>query len=118
MVTMDFVKECCKELKQNFKGIESLPYGYCCNTCYYTDIPKTEQNENDYVSAKNYLGGNNNQKINGEWQLGNTVFWQWGLTNFKLDDILKCMKQVADKYGYIVIAPETENKCIKVKESV
>lgn len=119
-ISFNFVKECSRELKKNFKGIESFNYGYCCNSDYFDRWEKSKKNENDYVDAKIYKGGLNNCYHNGKWELGKIIYYMWGLTEFSLDDIIKVMQNVADKYGYFVIRPENKESCIKVliKESV
>lgn len=114
-INFEFVKECRKELKKNFKGIESFSYGYCCNSDYFDRKPKNQMNDTDYVNAKIYKGGINNCYKNGKYNIGETVFYNWELCEFKLDDILNVMQQVANKYNYIVIKPINKNSCIKVK---
>ncbi len=114
-ISFEFVKECRRELKKNFKGIESFSYGYCCNSDYYDGKPKSQINDYDYVNAKIYKGGLNNCFKNGKFNLGKIVYYNWELTNFNLIDVIKIMQQVADKYGYIVEQPVDKTKSIKVK---
>ena len=114
-VSFEFVKECRRELKKNFKGIESFSYGYCCSTDYYDGKSKSQMNENDYVNAKIFKGGLNNCFHNGRFHLGDSLYYNWGLKNFKINDIIKVMQNVANKYNYIVIAPKNEKEAIIVK---
>lgn len=119
-ISFEYVKECSRALKKNFKGIESFTHGYCCNTDYFSCWEHSKKNNKDYVNAKIYKGGLNNQFHNGKYEIGKSLWYNWELTEFKLNDIIAVMKEVAKKYGYEVYTPEDESKCIKVyvKEGV
>lgn len=114
-ISFEFVKECSRELKKQFKGIEAFSYGYCCNTDYYDGKAESQKNDTDFVNAKIFKGGLNNQYHNGKWEIGDEVYYNWGLENFTLDNVINVMQSVADKYGYIVVKPINETKAIIVK---
>lgn len=113
-ISFEFVKECSRTLKKEFKGIEAFSYGYCCNTDYYAIHEGKYKNDNDYINAKVFKGGLNNDFHRGQWELKNSVYYNWKLTKFDLEDIINVMQSVADKYDYIVEKPKDETKCIKV----
>lgn len=113
-ISFEFVKECSRTLKKEFKGIEAFSYGYCCNTDYFSIWEDRPKNENDYVNAKIFKGGLNNNYHKGKWELGKSIYYNWKLTEFNLDNIIKVMQKVANKYGYNVETPKDKTKCIKV----
>ena len=115
-ISFDFIEECQKALKQNFNGIESFTYGSCCNTCYYDIWKRYPQNDDDFVNAKIFIGGLNNNFnfLSKKFELKDTIYYNWHLTKFKLDDIINVMKQVAKKYDYEIIIPTDKFKSIGV----
>ena len=112
------IKEITRALKKRFKGIQANSYGYCCNGDY-DDIHKYI-NEDDYVCAKIFKGGLNNQYFydryhqKGYFELHNSVYYSWNLTTFRLEDIVNAMHEVANNYGYKVETPENTSKCIRL----
>ena len=114
-LSFDFVKECRKELKKNFKGIEAFSYGYCCNSDYYDGKAKSQINDNDYVDAKIYKGGLNNMFHYNKWHIGKRIYYNWKLTNFTLREVIEVMRKVATRYGYRVLYPVNEQSCIIVE---
>ena len=58
-IEYDCVKDITKALKKRFKGIQANSYGFCCNSDY--DAIHKYINDNDYVCAKIFRGGLNNQ---------------------------------------------------------
>ena len=110
------VKNITKALRHNFKGIQSNSFGYCCGSDY--DYHHKYTNENDFVCAKIYKGGLNNDYHTcwydgtGYFDIGNSVYFMWCLTNFKLGDVINVMSKVASEYGYKIISPVDSNKCI------
>ena len=117
-IKYDCIKEITKALKKRFKGIQANSYGYCCNSDYDTYHKYT--NDDDYVCAKIYKGGANNQyRINryhnrGYFDIGNEVYYSWGVKEFYLQDIINTMQEVADKYGYKVAIPKDTSECIRL----
>ena len=112
-ISYECIKEVTKALRKNFKGIQSNSYGYCCNSdydCYHKYI-----NDNDYVCAKIFKGGLNNQYYDGKFELYKEVYFSWCLTEFKLVDIIKVMQDVCNKYNYMVETPKDISKCIVIK---
>lgn len=106
----ELVKIATKELKKAFKGIGAHSYGFCCGSDY--DAHHNHINTNDYVDAKLYKGGLNNDFVNGVPQIGDILYYSWGLTNFSLDNVLKVLNNV---YGEDrVIAPKDVTECIKI----
>lgn len=116
MIKYECIKEITKALRKNFKGIQSNSYGYCCTSDY--DAYHDYTNNDDYVCAKIYKGGlNNDYNYNtNEFELGDTVFFMWTLTNFALDDVIKVMTEICDRYNYKVVSPTEPTKCIEVIE--
>lgn len=112
-INYEAIKEITKALRKTFKGIQSNSYGYCCMSDY--DAYHNYTNNHDYVCAKIFKGGLNNDYHYGEFCLGDTVHFIWGLTEFKLDNIIEVMQNICNKYGYIVEKPINESKCIAVK---
>lgn len=112
------IKDITKELKKRFKGIQANSYGFCCNSDY--DSIHKYINENDYVCAKIFKGGLNNDyhydSYYGQhyFDLGKSVYYSWGLTDFKLEDIINAMQEVADRYGYKVETPKDTSTCIRL----
>lgn len=112
------VKEITKALKKRFKGIQANSYGYCCNSDY-DDIHKYI-NDNDYVCAKIFRGGLNNQFYVDRYtcrqyvEIGKDVYYSWYLTNFDLKDVIETMQEIANNYGYKVETPEDNSKCIRL----
>lgn len=106
------IKEITKALRKNFKGIQSNAYGYCCTSDYDTYHKYT--NNDDYVCAKIYKGGSNNQYYDREFEIGDYVCFMWNLTNFKVLEVLSVMGNVARQYGCSIIAPPNEGKCIEL----
>lgn len=118
MVKYDAVKDIVKALRKEFKGITAHAYGYSCMSDY--DYYHENVNENDFVQAKIYKGGLNNdyhKTYSGEgyFDIGNHVFFMWNLTSFKLDDVIAVMMRVADGYGLIVEKPQDNGTCILLK---
>lgn len=74
-ISFDFVKKCSRTLKKEFKGIEAFSYGYCCNTDYYAIHEGKYKNDNDYVNAKVFKGGLNNNYHKGKWELKDSVYY-------------------------------------------
>lgn len=117
-INYDCVKEITRTLKKRFKWIQANSYGYCCNSDY--DSIHKYINDNDYVCAKIFRGGLNNQfyvdrYYNRQYvEIGDDVYYSWYLTNFKLEDVIKTMQEVANKYGYKVETPEDNSKCIRL----
>jgi len=114
VIDYEAVKEISKAIRKNHK-IVSKSYGYCCMTDYFEgDRP------NEYVCAKIFKGGLNNnfhRDVDG-WGYFDTfdsVYWMWNVSADKLDAIIETMQSIADKYGYVVIKPEDEYKCIELK---
>ena len=106
------VKEITKALRKNFKGIQSNAYGYCCSSDY--DAYHKYTNDDDYVCAKIYKGGMNNQYHDGEFDIDDEVYFMWGLENFKALEVLSVMGNAARQYGCSIIAPPHEGKCISL----
>jgi hypothetical protein len=106
------VKEIARTLRATYKGIGAHSYGYCCGSDY--DAFHKNVNTNDYVDAKIYKGGLNNQYEDGSFRIGNCVYFSWNLTNFALDEIIASMTAVANKYGFFIDKPESEHQCIKL----
>lgn len=115
MINFKCVSEITRKLRNTYKGIQSNSYGFCCNSDYNTHTKYI--NKNDYVCAKIFKGGLNNDYRSGKWQLGSSIYFMWNLTEFKLEDIIQTMKQVANEYGYEIVSPENESKCIELKEA-
>lgn len=117
-IEYDCIKEITKELKKRFKGIQANSYGYCCNSDY--DAIHKYINDNDYVCAKIYRGGLNNQFYVDRYsnrqyvEIGKDVYYNWYLTNFDLKDVIETMQDIANNYGYKVETPEDNNKCIRL----
>ena len=117
-IDYECVKEITKELKKRFKGIQANSYGYCCNSDY--DAIHKYINEDDYVCAKIYKGGlNNDYHYDSYYEksyfaLGDTIYYCWCLTNFKLEDVINTMQEIANNYGYKVYIPHSDNECIKL----
>lgn len=106
----ELVKIATKELKKAFKGIGAHSYGYCCGSDY--DAHHKNVNYDDYVDAKLYKGGLNNDFSNGVPDIGTCLNYMWNLTNFKLEDVLDVLKRV---YGDDkVVAPLDSSQCIKI----
>ena len=112
VVSFDFVKECSKTLKKKFKGIQASSYGFCCSGDYNTF--KNFTNDNDFICAKIFKGGLNNQFHNNKFDMFHELYYMWRTTEFKIHDILNVMQEVADKYDYTVIAPKSIEECITV----
>lgn len=117
-ISFEFVKECSKQLKKTFKGIESFTHGYCCNSDYFALWEDSKKNDDDFINAKIYKGGLNNCYHKGKYELGECIYYNWKLTKFQLDDVIDTMQKVANKYGYKVIYPKNEEECIKVERGV
>ena len=115
-INYNCIKEITSNLRKKFKGIQANAFGFCCCTDY--DMHHKHKNENDYVCAKIFKGGLNNQYHNdgygGYFDLYSRVWFMWKLTNFKLEDIINVMQEIAVKYGYKVIAPKDDSECIVV----
>lgn len=117
-IDYECIKEITKELKKRFKGIQANSYGYCCNSDY--DSIHKYINEDDYVCAKIFKGGLNNQYYvnrydnKGYFDIRNDVYYSWYLTNFKLEDVIETMQEIANEYGYKVETPEDNSKCIRL----
>lgn len=112
------VKEITKALKKRFKGIQANSYGYCCNSDY--DTYHKYINDDDYVCAKIFKGGLNNDYYYDRYygksyfDLGDNVHYSWYLTNFDLKDVIETMQEIANNYGYKVETPEDNSKCIRL----
>lgn len=113
-INYEFVKEVVKELRKRFKGMSAHSYGHCCRSDY--DMYHKNVNDDDYVQAVIYKGGLNNDydSRNGGFKMHDSVVFRWGLTEYTLDDVITVMREVADKWGYVVVKPENESKCIEV----
>ena len=117
-ISFECVKEITRELKKNFKGIQANSYGFCCNSDY--DAYHKYINNDDYVCAKLFKGGLNNNYCYDKyrekcvWNIGSSVYYSWTLTSFDIDNIIAVMQKVADKYDNIVIKPIDDSKCIKL----
>ena len=120
MIRYECIKDITKELKKEFKGIQANSYGFCCCSDY--DYHHKYKNYNDYICARIYKGGLNNQYIYNSYEgkcffeLGDNVYFMWKLTNFDLKDVIKVMQDVASKYDYLVEIPKDENSCIRLYE--
>ena len=114
MINYNCIKEVTRELRSTFKGMQSNSYGHCCTADY--DMYHKKTNENDYVCAKIYKGGLNNDYdySRKEFLLSDEVYFMWHLTEFKIDDVIEVMENVCNKYNYIVKKPKDESKCIVV----
>lgn len=118
-INFECVKEITRELKKRFKGMQSNSYGYCCNSDY--DAYHKYINENDYVCAKIFKGGLNNQYRYDSyyeccyWDIGKVVFFGWRLKEFDFKEVIKVMQEVATKYNYEVVEPKDVSECIKLK---
>lgn len=112
------IKEITKALKKRFKGIQANSYGFCCNSDY--DTHHKYINKNDYVCAKIFKGGLNNDYhydtyyCEGYFDIGKSVYYNWSLTEFKLEEVINVMQEVADKYGYKVDTPHSDSECIEL----
>lgn len=112
-ISYEAIKEITKALRKTFKGIQSNSYGYCCMSDY--DAYHNYTNNDDYVCAKIFKGGLNNDYHYGEFCLSDTVYFTWCLTEFKLNDIIEAMQNVCNNYDYMVEKPADKSKCIIVK---
>ena len=108
------LKDITKALRANFKGIQANSYGYSCNNDYDDKHSYNYINNNDYIICKLYKGGINNNYHQGWDDIGNEVYYGWNLTNFNLDNIIKVMQSIANKYGYKVVKPQDNLHCIKL----
>lgn len=121
-IEYDCIKEITKELKKHFKGIQANSYGYCCNSDY--DDIHTYINEDDYVCAKIFKGGLNNQYFRntydnkGYFDIGKEVYYSWCLTKFKLEEVIKVMEKIAEKYNCKIEKPEDTSKCIRLYKEI
>lgn len=117
MINFECIKEVTKTLRKTFKGIQSNSYGYCCNSDY--DAYHEYINNDDYVCAKIFKGGlnNNYDYQNNKFELGSRVFFSWNLTSFSLDVVIDIMTEICNKYGYEVIKPIDNSKCIEIIEN-
>lgn len=121
-IEYDCIKEITKALKKHFKGIQANSYGYCCNSDY--DAIHKYINEDDYVCAKIFKGGLNNQYYidryyqRGYFDISDEVYYSWCLTNFKLEEVIKVMEKVAQKYNCKVETPQDNSKCIRLYKEI
>lgn len=112
-IDYDCVKEIAKALRKKYK-MTSKSYGYCCMTDYFDG----RESKDNYVCAKIFKGGLNNQYHKDSWgyggyfELGSTVYWLWELPTISLDDVCATMQEIAVDWGYIVIKPESDSTCI------
>lgn len=106
----ELVKIATRVLKKAFKGIGAHSYGYCCNSDY--DAYHENVNYDDYVDAKIYRGGLNNEFVNGVPQIGSCVYYSWNLTNFLLEDVINVLKSVFGEDR--VITPINKSETIKI----
>ena len=104
------IKDIAASLRKNFPGISAYSYGYCCSSDYFDG--KNNVNEDDYVAAKIYKGGLNNNYRDGKFEMFDKIYFSWQLKEFKLEDIIAVMQKTADSYGYKVITPDNESQCI------
>mgnify|MGYP003289770463 CR=1 FL=1 len=112
-VPYDCVKEITRTLRKTYKGISSHSFGYCCSSDY--DYYHKNCNEDDYVDAKIFKGGLNNQYRDGRFDIGNCVWFMWRISNFDFDDIIKTMNDIAHKYNCEIKKPLNESKCIELR---
>lgn len=106
-VPYECVKAITRALKNEFKGIQANSYGFCCNTDY--DAYHKYINDDDYMCAKIFKGGLNNQYHNGKFEIDNFVYYCWELTNFKPLKVLSVMNEVANRFGCVVCPPLTDD---------
>ena len=112
-VPYECIKDITKTLRKTYKGISSHSFGYCCMSDY--DYYHKNCNENDYVDAKIFKGGLNNQyHADDGFHIENTVWFMWRTTEFNLDDIVKTMNEVAKKYNCEILKPKDEAHCIEL----
>lgn len=113
----EVVKEITRTLKKRFKGMSAYSYGYCCGSDY--DAYHEDVNYKDYIGARIYKGGANNQYDHKGWHIGSTVYFVWILTNFTFDDVIQVMTEVVGDKGK-VLAPRLDDgspdtsQCIRV----
>lgn len=113
----EVVKQITRALKKEFKGIGAHSYGYCCGSDY--DAYHKEVNPDDFIDAKIYKGGNNNQYTRDGWEIGSKVYYTWNLTKFNLNDIVALMNKVAQGVGEVVIprnedGTPDESRCLQL----
>lgn len=115
MKTYTVVKEIAKALRKEFKGMQANSYGHCCRSDY--DMYHKFVNDNDYVLPLVYKGGlnNNYDYRNQRFYIGNSVYYNWELTTFNLDDVIKVMRRVANQFNFEVIEPEDKTRSILIK---
>lgn len=111
-VNYECVKAITKELRKRFKGIQSNSYGYCCTRDY--DKYHKHVNDGDYVCAKIYKGGINNQYYDGEFELDDRIYFMWELKNFDKDAVFGVMEEVASEWGHVIFRPKKPSKCIEL----
>lgn len=107
----EVIKDISKALKKNFK-MDAFTYGYCCSTDY--DADRKRVNYEDFVNAKIYKGGNNNQYRNGQFEIEEKVWYNWELTHFSLDDVLAVMQKACEGRA-TVKRPENSGWCIELE---
>ena len=117
MINFNCIKDITKKLRETYKGIQSNSYGYCCCTCY-SKFHKYV-NENDYVCAKIFKYGlNSDYNRESGFNLGKQVYFVYKLTIFDLDNVIETMQEVAKKYGYEIVKPQSKHDCIILKEVI
>lgn len=107
----EVIKDISKALKKNFK-MDAFTYGYCCSSDY--DADRKRINYDDFVNAKIYKGGANNQYRDGQFIIANKVWYDWNLTNFSLDDVLNVMRNACCNRA-MVKRPENSGWCIELE---
>ncbi len=117
-IEMVAVKAVVSELRKKFKGLSAHAYGHCCWSDYDSKR-KTPVDEDNFVQAKIYKGGLNNDYYDGKFEIGDSVYFAWNLSKFKLDDVIQVMEGVGHQWGFVVEKPKDEGQCIiiRLKES-
>ena len=112
-IPYECIKEITKTLRKTYKGMSSHSFGYCCSSDY--DYYHKNCNEDDFVDAKIFKGGLNNQYHDGRFNIGNCVWFMWKITNFDFDDIINTMNNVARKYNCEIKKPQNDAYCIELR---
>jgi hypothetical protein len=112
-IPYECVKEITRTLRKTYKGISSHSFGYCCSSDY--DCYHKNCNEDDFVDAKIFKGGMNNQYHDGRFDIGNCVWFMWKITNFDFDNIIDTMNTIAHKYNCEIKKPQNDAYCIELR---
>jgi hypothetical protein len=117
-IEMVAVKAVVSELRKKFKGLSAHAYGHCCWSDYDSKR-KTPVDKDNFVQAKLYKGGLNNNYYYGKFDIGDSVYFAWSLSKFNLDDVIQVMEDVGQRWGFVVKRPIDDSKCIiiRLKES-